>query len=154
MISLLSSCLFYSALGMCSTHRCGGAVKGKTQIIKKKTLTKESSLNAVLKQIFRLTSLCVHLHHIIISSRNRLNRLIPPRVYLPVLISPCCLLGNMCQSVLPLLTRPSPGRTQAFLDVPLLPFLADVSAVTLVVVTETVPEFGTWNRDVRQCTDA
>lgn len=52
----------------------------------------------------------------------------------------CCLLGNMCHGVLPLLTRPSAGRTQAVLDVPLLPFLADVSAVTLVVVTETIPE--------------
>lgn len=114
----------------------------------------ESSLNAVLKRIFRLTSLCVLLRHVIISRRNRLNCLIPPRVYLPILISPRCLLGNMCHSVLPLLTRPSPGRNQAFLDVPLLPFLADVSAVTLVVVTETIPKFGTWNRDVRQCTDA
>uniref|UniRef100_H3CUX5 Zinc finger protein 385D n=1 Tax=Tetraodon nigroviridis TaxID=99883 RepID=H3CUX5_TETNG len=47
-------------------------------------------------------------------------------------ISPCCLLGNMCHGVLPLLTRPSAGRTQTFLDVPLLPFLADIGrAVTL-----------------------
>ncbi|TNM92736.1 hypothetical protein fugu_018138 [Takifugu bimaculatus] len=34
--------------------------------------------------------------------------------------------GNMCNGVLPLLTRPSPGRTQASLDVQLLPFLADM----------------------------
>lgn len=60
----------------------------------------------------------------------------------------------MCHSVLPLLTRPSPGRSQALLDMPLLPFLADVSAVTLVVVTETIPESASWNMDVRQCTDA
>lgn len=58
----------------------------------------------------------------------------------------------MCHGVLPLLTRPSPGRTQASLDVQLFPFLADVSAVTRVVVTETTPKlFG--SETARQCTD-
>lgn len=57
----------------------------------------------------------------------------------------------MYHGVLPLLTHPSPGRTQASLDVQLLPFLADVSAVTCVV-TETTPElFGP--ETARPCTD-
>lgn len=59
----------------------------------------------------------------------------------------------MCHGVLPLLTRPSPGRTQASLDVQLLPFLADVSAITRVVVTETTPELFGPVRDARQRTD-
>lgn len=59
----------------------------------------------------------------------------------------------MCHGILPLLTGPSPGRTQASLDVPLLPFLADVSAVTPRVVTETTPEVRPAVKDARRRAD-
>lgn len=60
---------------------------------------------------------------------------LPPTPPQPALL--CCLLGNTCHSILPQLTRPTPGRTQASPDVkPLLPFhllphFTDVSTVSL-----------------------
>lgn len=67
---------------MCSVHRCGEAVRGKSQLEKKKQKTKGSSLNYVLKRISRLPFLCVLLGHIIFSRMNaeRISGLIPPRV--------------------------------------------------------------------------
>lgn len=57
-------------------------------------------------------------------------------ISLPVSSLPCCLLGNVCHSVLPPLARPTLGRTQPSPDPkPLLPFhllpgFTDVSTVS------------------------
>lgn len=57
-------------------------------------------------------------------------------ISLPVPLLPCCLLGNMCHSVLPPQARPTLGRTQPSPDPkPLLPFhllpgFTDVSTVS------------------------
>lgn len=101
-------------------------------------LLKQGSGCVNLIRVFILTLceiVCVFVFHLFPYSFIPLYSHLCPTPPQPALL--CFLLGNTCHSILPQLTRLTPGRTQASPDVkPLLPFhllphFTDVSTVSL-----------------------